>query len=87
MLIPASNVKHLMLRADVVQAAAEGRFRIFPIARIEEGIEILTGTPAGAAGADGKFPGNTVFGRVERRLAQLAEAARRFAEVRKDGAS
>jgi lon-related putative ATP-dependent protease len=84
-LIPASNVKHLMLRPDVVEAAAAGRFRIFPIGRVEEGIEILTGTPAGAAGADGKFPSNSVFGRVEARLAQFAEAARRFAATRKDG--
>ncbi|HVO17458.1 MAG TPA: ATP-binding protein [Alphaproteobacteria bacterium] len=86
-LIPASNVKHLMLRADVVEAAAAGRFHIFPIARIEEGIEVLTGTPAGAVGADGKFPSNSVFGRVEARLAQFAEAARRFGETRKEGAT
>jgi lon-related putative ATP-dependent protease len=86
-LIPASNVKHLMLRGDVVEAAAAGRFRIFPIARIEEGIELLTGTPAGAPGADGKFPTNSVFGRVEARLAQLAESARSFVEVRKEGAT
>ena len=86
-LIPASNVKHLMLRPDVVEAAARGRFRIFPIERVEEGIELLTGTPAGTPGADGKFPSHTVFGRVEARLAQLAETARRFAEVRKEGAS
>ena len=75
------------LRRDVVEAAAAGRVRIFPISRIEEGIEILTGTPAGALGADAKFPSNSVFGRVEARLAQFAEQARRFADTKREGAS
>jgi len=46
-LIPAANVKHLMLRADVVQAAAEGKFHVFPITTIDEAISVLAGVPAG----------------------------------------
>ena len=78
-LIPASNVKHLMLREDVVEAAAKGRFHIYPVESIDEGIEILTGAPAGEADADGAYPEGTINHRVEARLAELAEAARRFA--------
>ncbi len=64
-LIPAANVKHLMLRAEVVQAVAEGRFAIWPVERIDQGIELLTGMPAAA-----------VNERVERRLLEFAELAR-----------
>ncbi|WP_051021945.1 S16 family serine protease [Thioflavicoccus mobilis] len=55
-LIPAANVKHLMLRADVREAAAAGRFAVYPVATVDEGIELLTGTPAGVRGADGCWP-------------------------------
>jgi predicted ATP-dependent protease len=78
-LIPASNVVNLMLRKDVVDAVRAGRFRIFPVTTIDEGIEILTGVPAGTAGPDGAFPRETVNARVAARLADFAEAARRFA--------
>jgi len=85
-LIPASNTKHLMLRADVVEAAAKGRFRIFPVETIDQGIELLTGVPAGARGPDGAFPEGSVNARVEARLVALAEAARRYAKGGKDDA-
>ncbi len=78
-LIPASNTKHLMLREDVVEAAAKGRFHIYPVAAIDQGIEILTGVPAGEADAGGAYPEGAINHRVEARLAELAEAARRFA--------
>jgi hypothetical protein len=55
-LIPASNVYHLMLRDDVVAAAAEGRFRIFPIETVDEGLNLLTGLPAGEPDAEGNYP-------------------------------
>jgi lon-related putative ATP-dependent protease len=80
-LIPASNVKHLMLRDDVVAAAKEGRFRIFPIETIDQGIALLTGVEAGVRGADGKFPEGSVNARVEARLIELAEKARAFART------
>ena len=75
-LIPASNVKHLMLRADVREAVAQGRFAVYPIASIDEGIEILTGTPAGERAADGGFPEGSVNARVEARLIGFSERLR-----------
>ena len=74
-LIPASNVKHLMLRTDVVAAAREGRFHIYPVATIGEGIELLTGVPAGVRGDDGTYPIGTVFRAVEHRLAAFTRKA------------
>ena len=72
-LIPISNVKHLMLQQEVIDAVAAGKFHIFPITTIDQGIEVLTGIPAGKADENGKYPDNTVNGRVQARLAKLAE--------------
>jgi lon-related putative ATP-dependent protease len=77
-LIPAANVKHLMLRADVVAACGEGRFHVHAVSHVDEGIELLTGRAAGARGADGQFPGGTVNRLVEDSLAGFAETRRRF---------
>lgn len=78
--IPAANVKHLMLRQDVVDAVERGMFAIYPVERIEEGVELLMGHPAGERGADGRFPDGTVYARAEARLAAFAENQRRFAQ-------
>ncbi len=78
-LIPASNVEHLMLRRDVVEAVAAGEFHIYPVADVDQGIEILTGIEAGARANDGGFPPDSVNGRVEKRLAEMARTARDFA--------
>jgi predicted ATP-dependent protease len=67
-LIPSANVQHLMLREDVVQACADGRFAVYPIACIEEGVALLTGLEAGERQADGTFPPGSVNRRVEDRL-------------------
>lgn len=72
-LIPASNVRHLMLRRDVVEAVAADKFHVFPVATIDQGIEILTGAPAGERDASGRFPDGTVNQKVEARLIELAE--------------
>jgi lon-related putative ATP-dependent protease len=77
--IPVSNVPHLMLRRDVVAAAEAGRFRVFPVATISEGIEVLTGLPAGERGKGGRFPEGSVNARVEARLLVFAKAAREAA--------
>ena len=77
-LIPAANVKHLMLRADVVDAAKQGRFHVYAVETIDQGIELLTGVHAGAAGEEGHFPPETVNGLVEAALLEFAERARAF---------
>jgi len=73
-LIPSANVKHLMLRQDVVAAVREGRFHIHAIDSIDQGIEVLTGTPAGARQADGHYPEGSINARVAARLAGFAKA-------------
>ncbi len=78
-LIPASNVKHLMLRRDVVEAADKGEFHVYAIDDVDQGMEVLTGQPAGLREADGWLPVGSVNRRVEARLASFAEKARRFA--------
>ena len=78
-LIPASNVKHLMLNHRVVEAVRRGRFAIHAVSTIDEGIEILTGIKAGTRGADGKFPEETIGARVEAKLLALAESRKAFA--------
>ena len=77
-LIPAANVKHLMLRRDVIEAAGMGEFAIYPVASIDEGIEILTGVAAGKRDADGVFPEGSINRRVEDRLIAMAEKLRAF---------
>ncbi|NWG75154.1 MAG: AAA family ATPase [Rubrivivax sp.] len=77
-LIPASNVKHLMLRQDVVEAAAAGQFHIYPVETIDQGIELLTGLPAGERDESGHFPEGSINQRVEARLAALAEKWQAF---------
>ncbi|MFO0589618.1 MAG: Lon protease family protein [Polyangiaceae bacterium] len=72
-IIPASNVRHLMLRDDVVAAVADGRFRVFAVHSIDEALEILTGVPAGARDDKGAFPADSVNAKVESRLVALAE--------------
>ncbi|MEE2980982.1 MAG: ATP-binding protein, partial [Pseudomonadota bacterium] len=76
-MIPAANVKHLMLRSDVVAAAMAGQFRIYPIATIDQGIACLTGVAAGERGEDGQFPDGTINQLVEAKLASFAAASRR----------
>jgi lon-related putative ATP-dependent protease len=77
-LIPESNVKHLMLRQDVVEAAAAGRFHIYPIRTIDEGIEVLTGIPAGERGRTGRYPKGTINQLVDARLRALAKKRAEF---------
>ena len=77
-LIPASNVDHLMLRRDVVDAAKAGDFRVVAIKSIDQGIEALTGVPAGRRGRGGHFPENSINGKVEAQLRAFAETRRGF---------
>lgn len=79
-IIPAANVKHLMLRQDVVDAVERGMFAIYPVEHVEEGVELLMGAPAGIRGADGHFPPGSIYARAEERLAAFADNQRRFAQ-------
>jgi lon-related putative ATP-dependent protease len=78
-LIPAANVKHLMLRRDVVEAVADKRFAVYPVEHVDQALERLTGLPAGERGADGQFPDGTISRRVCDRLLQFADWRRSFA--------
>ncbi|AYH44644.1 ATP-binding protein [Azoarcus sp. DN11] len=78
-LIPQSNVKHLMLRDDIVQAATAGRFHIYPIATVDEAITRLTGVAAGEADAKGAYPEGSVNQRIEARIEELIALRKEFA--------
>jgi predicted ATP-dependent protease len=79
-LIPRVNAQHLMLRRDVVEACASGRFAVYAIETADEGMALLTGQPAGARGPDGQFPEGSINRRVEERLRGFAGVLRKFAE-------
>lgn len=77
-LIPALNADDLVLDEEVVEAVRAGRFAVYPVTRVEEGIELLTGLPAGVRDADGRFPEGSIYARAEAQLAGLAEGIRQF---------
>lgn len=77
-LIPSANVEDLMLREDVLEAVASGNFHIWPVSRIEQGIELLTGVKAGNRNGDGAFPDGTVFAKVDARLRDMARMMKDF---------
>jgi lon-related putative ATP-dependent protease len=85
-LIPASNVKHLMLRQDVVDAVEAGQFHVYPVETVDEGIGILTGLPAGERDHEGNYPEGSINYLVEKRLRELAEQRQAFsAPAREEG--
>ena len=79
-LVPAANTRHLMLADRVVEAVEAGRFAVYPIDHIEEGLALLTGMSVGQRGMDGHYPEGSLYARVETRLRAFAEAQRRFAK-------
>ena len=85
-LIPRANAQHLMLRADVVAACAAGRFAIYPVETIDQGIALLTGVPAGERDAGGAYPPGSVNQAVEARLAHFAALRKRAGDAG-DGAA
>jgi predicted ATP-dependent protease len=80
-LIPKANVQHLMLRRDVVDACKAGRFAIFAVGTIDEGIALLSGRPAGERGADGRYSIGSVNGLVEERLHSYAHIRQSFGQA------
>ena len=77
-MIPASNVEDLMLREDILEAVGAGKFHIWPVAKVEEGIEVLTGMTAGCCNGDGTFQAGTVFAKVNERLSKMAQMMKEF---------
>jgi lon-related putative ATP-dependent protease len=82
-LIPAANVPHLMLRQDVVEAAAAGQFHIYPVSTIDEGLGLLTGLPMGELDESGHYPVESLNGRIINRLDIMAQKARDFGPLPK----
>ncbi|MBN2334048.1 AAA family ATPase [Candidatus Bathyarchaeota archaeon] len=76
--IPESNVKNLMLREDVVEAIKDGKFHIYPVNSIDEGIEVLTGVPAGELQGDGTYIEGTINYLVQKKLDGMAQIAKEY---------
>jgi predicted ATP-dependent protease len=77
-MMPESNVEDLMLREDILEAVATGKFHIWPVAKVEQGIEILTGMAAGKKNGDGKFEPGTVLALIDERLSEMAKTLKEF---------
>ena len=77
-LVPRANLRNLMLRSDVVEAAKAGKFHIYAVSTIDEGIEVLSGVPAGERRGDGGYPAGSVNERVQKKLLHFVEQQRRL---------
>jgi predicted ATP-dependent protease len=86
-IIPATNVRHLMLATRVRRAVRGGRFRVLAVSSVDEALELLTGLSAGSPDAAGVYPPDTVNGRVQAGLRRLADVAREYSAGSGDGAA
>ena len=86
-IIPSANTRHLMLREDVVQAAKADQFYIYSVTTVDEALTLLTGLPAGKQDIAGRFPSDSLNGKVANRLLELAELRRDFASSKNNGSS
>jgi lon-related putative ATP-dependent protease len=77
-MIPQANVKNLMLRKEVINAVKKRKFHVYQISTVEEGIEILTGMPAGKADKNGNYPDGTVYGAVQKKLAHYFKVSQQL---------
>ncbi len=73
-IIPRRNIKNLILKKEVVEAVKDGRFHIYAIDRMEEGLEILTGLKAGELDENGLYPEGTINYLVTKRLTEISES-------------
>jgi predicted ATP-dependent protease len=80
-IIPEKNVRNLMLKQEVIQSVEAGKFHVWPISTVEQGMEILTGMTAGTLQPDGTYPEGTLFRQVDDRLVELAEIVKRYGEA------
>jgi lon-related putative ATP-dependent protease len=85
-MIPHLNIDDLMLRKDVVEVVKEGKFHIYPVKTIEQGIEILTGMEAGEIYEDGHYQEGTVNGLVDKKLRELGTKIKEFEGRGEEGA-
>jgi predicted ATP-dependent protease len=83
-IIPERNIKHLMLKTDVVEAVRNGEFSIYPIRKADEGLEIMTGMQVGELGDDGTYPEGTINHLVVKRLTEISESMEKKKEKEKE---
>jgi len=81
-IIPVQNLPDLMLKDEVVAAVREGKFHIYAVTRIDEGLELLTGIPAGETRDDGTFPEGTINHLADKKLNELAETWKEYIAFR-----
>jgi predicted ATP-dependent protease len=86
-IIPESNVRHLMLKDEVVNAVRDGRFHLWAVKTIDEGLEVLTGMTAGEQQEDGKFPPGTLNYLADEKLRKMAQGLKEFAAPEKGSAA
>jgi lon-related putative ATP-dependent protease len=85
-IIPEANRKHLMLRADVIEAAAQGKFRIYSVRHVDQALELLSGQRAGLPDTSGKYPADSLNGQIQARLTEMLHARQQLgSEVRGEG--
>jgi len=84
-MIPSKNVRNLMLEQEIVDAVKDGKFNVWPVSTIEEGIAILTGMEAGKLQEDGTYPEGTLFRKVDERLQKIAEIVREYGKDSENG--
>ena len=77
-MIPGANTKNLMLKREVIRAVKQKKFHIYQVSSVEEGIEILTGMPAGKADKKGNYPEGTVYGAVQKKLRHYLECSKKI---------
>jgi predicted ATP-dependent protease len=77
-MIPKSNTKNLMLKREVLNVVKQKKFHIYQVSSVEEGIEILTGVPAGKANKQGNYPQGTVYGAVQKKLKYYLERSQKI---------
>jgi predicted ATP-dependent protease len=80
-MVPVSNIKNLMLKEQVTEAVKRGKFHIYPVRTVDEGIEVLTGVKAGSRRKDGSFEPDSINDRVQKRLISMAEKLRDFGKT------
>ena len=79
-MIPRQNISNLMLRDDVIAAVKKGKFHIYAVSTIDEGLEVLTGMASGKKRKDGTYPKDTINYKVNKQLAEMATKLKRFVE-------